>query len=104
MHELYLGTWFIHILTLVEWLTAIVLIAYISRRKSNQKQLIWLGFAMLPNLASAMAAITWHVFDNDQSLYGLVYLQALLTFIGNACLAFATWKIVISEKEDMKKT
>ena len=97
MHELSTGTWFIHILTFVEWVLAVFLIARISTKKGQNKQLIWLAFAMLPNLASAMAAITWHIFDNDSTLYGLVYLQSLLTFLGNSFLAVASWKIVKSE-------
>ncbi len=97
MHELSTGTWFIHILTFVEWVIAILLIAKVSGLKGQNKQLIWLAFAMLPNLASAMAAITWHIFDNDPSLYGLVYIQSLLTFFGNSFLAIATWKIVKNE-------
>ena len=97
MHELSIGTWFIHILTFVEWVIAIFLITSISNKKGQNKQLIWLAFAMLPNLASAMAAITWHIFDNDSTLYGLVYLQSILTFLGNTSLAIAAWKIVRSE-------
>ena len=93
MHELSVATWFIHILTLLEWLIAIVLIGNISQNKNKENKLIWLAFAMLPNLASAMAAITWHIYDNDISLYGLVYIQALLTFLGNSCLALAAWKL-----------
>ena len=104
MHELSIGTWFIHILTLLEWLIAIVLIAKISKTKNNSKVLIWLGFAMLPNLASAMAAITWHIFDNANSLYGLVYLQALLTFFGNCCLALSAWILVKTENKQSMTT
>ncbi len=99
MHVLSTGTWFIHILTFVEWVIAILLITNISRLKGENKHLIWLGFAMLPNLASAMAAITWHIYDNDSFLYGLVYIQSLLTFIGNSSLAIATWIIVRTETQ-----
>ncbi|KGG15251.1 MULTISPECIES: DUF2499 domain-containing protein [unclassified Prochlorococcus] len=99
MHSLSTPTWFIHILTLIEWILAIILIAQISAREKIYRNLIWLAFAMLPNLASAMAAITWHVYDNSTTLYGLVYIQALLTFIGNCCLAIAAWKIVSIERE-----
>ncbi len=102
MHALSTATWFIHVLTLFEWILAILIISLISQSKDYNKNLIWLAFAMLPNLASAMAAITWHIYDNDQSLYGLVYLQALLTFIGNSCLAFAAWKLVRSEFQKEK--
>ncbi len=99
MHTLSLGTWFIHILTLFEWIIAIVIIAKVSNQDFQNKSLILLAFAMLPNLTSAMAAITWHVFDNDTSLYGLVYIQALLTFLGNTTLALAAWQIVVNEKK-----
>ena len=97
MHALSLGTWLIHITTLLEWLLAIVLIVRWGITNQNQG-FSYLALAMLPNLASAMAAITWHIFDNATSLYGLVYIQALLTFLGNCSLALASWRIVISER------
>ncbi len=103
MHELSTATWFIHILTLFEWILAILIISQISQDRNYNKSLIWLAIAMLPNLASAMAAITWHIYDNDQNLYGLVYLQALLTFFGNSCLALAAWKLVKSEENTQKQ-
>ncbi len=92
MHELSVGTWFIHIATLLEWTFAIIIIDYISSTSSNRSLGI-LSIAMLPNLASAMAAITWHIFDNSPELKGLVVLQAGLTMIGNICLAFAARNI-----------
>ena len=30
---------------------------------------------MVPNLIGAMCAITWHIYDNQENLYGLVSLQ-----------------------------
>ena len=45
---------------------------------------------MIPNLIGAMCAITWHIFDNQTALYGLVTLQGIFTFIGNSVLALAT--------------
>ena len=96
MHELSLGTWFIHIATLFEWVIAILIIDYISSL-SNNKALSYFALAMLPNLASAMAAITWHIFDNSAELKGLVVLQAALTTVGNICLAFAAWNLFKSE-------
>ena len=71
---------------------AIILIAYISQSNTN-KGMIFLALAMLPNLASAMAAITWHIFDNPIELKGLVVLQAGLTVIGNTTLAIAAWNL-----------
>jgi hypothetical protein len=44
---------------------------------------------MLPALVSAMAACTWHLFDNPAALQGLVVFQAATTLLGNCCLALA---------------
>ena len=48
---------------------------------------------MIPNLIGAMCAITWHIFDNQMALYGLVTLQGIFTFIGNLTLAITTFTI-----------
>ena len=97
MHALSLGTWWIHITTLFEWILAIVLIVRWGRFNQNSA-ISWLAIAMLPNLASAMAAITWHIYDNAEGLYGLVVLQAALTVVGNTCLAIAAWNLVRVER------
>ena len=93
MHELSLGTWFIHISTLCEWTLAIIFIALWGNASKN-RGFTWLAIAMLPNLASAMAAITWHIFDNAEALNGLVVLQSALTTLGNASLALAAWNLL----------
>lgn len=54
----------------------------------------WLSLAMLPALVSAMAACTWHLFDNSIELEGLVVFQAALTTVGNGTLAWATWNLL----------
>mgnify|MGYP001183969515 CR=1 FL=1 len=92
MHVLSLGTWFIHIATLFEWILAILVISLISN-KQNNNALNWLAIAMIPNLTSAMAAITWHIYDNSIELKGLVVLQAALTVIGNTAMAIAAFNI-----------
>ena len=102
MHELSLGTWFIHIATLFEWGIAIIIIDQISSI-SNNKALGYFALAMLPNLASAMAAITWHIFDNSVDIKGLVVLQAALTTLGNICLAFAAWNLFKYESSQTKQ-
>ena len=71
---------------MIEWSLAIVLM---QRRGLNG-----MALAMLPALVSAMAACTWHLFDNAESLRGLVTLQAWFTLIGNWTLAFAAWKLL----------
>ena len=46
---------------------------------------------MIPNLIGAMCAITWHLYDNQMQLYGLVTLQGIFTTIGNSTLAAASY-------------
>ena len=100
MHVLSSATWFIHILTVLEWSIAIILILKISKKSSKHRNIILLAFAMLPNLSSAMAAVTWHIFDNAEVLNGLVVLQAALTTLGNTCLAIAAWNLLKSENKE----
>ena len=52
-----------------------------------------IAWAMLPALVSAMAACTWHIYDNAEELRWLVTLQASFTLLGNATLAWAAWSI-----------
>tara|TARA_Y100001968_G_C19428350_1_gene755661 strand:- start:963 stop:1271 length:309 start_codon:yes stop_codon:yes gene_type:complete len=101
MHELSLGTWFIHIATVFEWSLAIILIAKVADQKKNPA-LNWLAISMLPNLVSAMAAIIWHIYDNTKVLEGLVVFQAIMTTAGNCCLAIAAWNLVVNRHIDSK--
>ena len=96
MHELSFGTWLIHITSVVEWIYAIFIIKKISTF-NQYKIYFWFSIAMIPNLIGAMCAITWHIYDNQEALYGLVTLQGIFTFIGNSTLAIAT--IAIYKKE-----
>ena len=89
MHELSFGTWFIHITSVVEWIYAIFIIYKISSY-SKYRLYFWLSLSMIPNLIGAMCAITWHIYDNPDTLYGLVTLQGFFTLIGNTTLAIAT--------------
>ena len=88
MHELSFGTWLIHISSVIEWIFTIFVIYKISTYKEC-KLFFWLSLAMVPNLIGAMCAITWHIYDNQNVLYGLVTLQGIFTFIGNSTLALA---------------
>jgi hypothetical protein len=93
MHALSMATWWIHITSVLEWVLAMVAIqAWGTRRGEGGWR--WLALAMLPALVSAMAACTWHLFDNSLELKGLVVLQAGLTTAGNATLALATWNLL----------
>ena len=97
MHELSFGTWLIHISSVIEWIYTIFVINKISKYK-NYNIFFWLSIAMVPNLIGAMCAITWHIYDNQDSLYGLVSLQGIFTFIGNSTLALAAIKIFIGKE------
>ena len=92
MHELSFGTWLIHISSVIEWIFAILVINKISKYK-KYNLFFWLSLAMVPNLIGAMCAITWHIYDNQVVLYGLVTLQGIFTFIGNSTLAIASFTI-----------
>ena len=97
MHELSFTTWLIHISSVLEWIIAIFVINKISEN-NNYKNFYWLSLAMIPNLIGAMSAITWHIYDNQITLYGLVSLQGLFTLIGNTTLAISTFYIYKSSK------
>ena len=88
MHELSFVTWLIHISSVIEWIFAILVISKISSYK-KYNLFFWLSIAMVPNLIGAMCAITWHIYDNQENLYGLVSLLGIFTFIGNSTLALA---------------
>ena len=92
MHELSFGTWLIHISSVIEWIFTIFVIYKISKYK-NYNLFFWFSIAMIPNLIGAMCAITWHIYDNQDALYGLVTLQGIFTLIGNSTLALASIKI-----------
>jgi len=92
MHALSLGTWWIHVTSVLEWILAIIAVESFGRRR-QETGWRWLALAMLPALVSAMAACTWHLFDNARELKGLVVFQAATTLIGNGTLALAAWNL-----------
>ena len=97
MNELSLGTWVIHISSVLEWVAAIFIINMISNY-SHFKKYYWFGLAMIPNLIGAMCAISWHIYDNPLELYGLVTLQGIFTILGNSTLAIASFYIFKNSK------
>lgn len=93
MHALSLPTWWIHIASVLEWIAAIAAVQTFGRRR-GEAGWRWLALAMLPALVSAMAACTWHLFDNPVELQGLVVLQAACTLAGNIALAIAAYHLL----------
>jgi hypothetical protein len=98
MHALSLPTWWIHVTSVLEWVVAMVAVHRLGvvRREGGWR---WLSLAMLPALVSAMAACTWHLFDNSPALQGLVVLQAGLTTLGNGTLALAAWNLLRQQRQ-----
>jgi|TARA_B100000073_G_scaffold96805_1_gene76908 hypothetical protein len=92
LHELSFGTWLIHISSVIEWIFAIFVINKISKYE-KYNLFFWISIAMVPNLIGAMCAIAWHIYDNQDSLYGLVTMQGIFTLIGNSTLALAAIRI-----------
>ena len=92
MHALSLPTWWIHVASVLEWGLAMLAIQRWGQQRS-EPEWTWLALAMAPALVSAMAACTWHLFDNAEALNGLVVLQAGCTLMGNATLALAAWNL-----------
>lgn len=85
--------------SVLEWMAAILLLGR-QARMEQQPGLRWMAIAMTPALISAMAACTWHLFDNSEQLRGLVVLQAACTALGNVCLAGAAWMLVRLESAE----
>jgi len=92
MHALSLPTWWIHVASVLEWGLAMIAIQVWGQQR-QERAWSWLALAMLPALVSAMAACTWHLFDNASELKGLVVFQAATTLIGNVTLALAAWNL-----------
>ncbi|MEY2748222.1 MAG: DUF2499 domain-containing protein [Synechococcaceae bacterium WBB_3_034] len=92
MHALSLPTWWIHVASVLEWGLAMLAIQRWGQRR-GERAWSWLALAMAPALVSAMAACTWHLFDNAEALNGLVVLQAGTTALGNGTLALAAWNL-----------
>jgi hypothetical protein len=97
MHALSLPTWWIHIASVLEWVLAIAAVQSFGRRR-REGGWRWLALAMVPALVSAMAACTWHLYDNSENLKGLVVLQAALTTLGNTALAAAAWNLLRQQR------
>lgn len=97
MHALSLPTWWVHIASVLEWVLAIAAVQSFGRRR-GEGGWRWLALAMVPALVSAMAACTWHLYDNSENLKGLVVLQAALTTLGNTALAAAAWNLLRQQR------
>ena len=94
-NALSIPTWTIHVASLLEWLVAMGLVWRIGTVSGNPR---WKGltWAMIPSHSSGVVACVYHFFYNAESLQFLVTLQAALTLLGNTTLAFAAWRLAVS--------
>lgn len=95
-NALSLPTWAVHVSSVVEWITAMVLVWQYGEKSGNET---WKGLSwgMVPALGGAMCACTWHFFYNAESLEVLVALQAALTVLGNCSMCIAAFRIYKSQ-------
>ncbi|KAK6947675.1 hypothetical protein RJ641_001148 [Dillenia turbinata] len=91
-NALSLPTWAVHVSSVVEWISAMVLVWQYGE-KSGYDSWKGLSWGMVPLLGGAFCACTWHFFYNSESLEVLVALQAALTVLGNATMCFAAFRI-----------
>ncbi|KAI3687481.1 hypothetical protein L1987_81178 [Smallanthus sonchifolius] len=97
-NALSLPTWAIHVSSVVEWVTAMILVWQYGEKSGYQS---WKGLSwgMVPLLGGAFCACTWHFFYNSESLEVLVALQGALTVIGNTTMCIAAYRIYKSSQE-----
>lgn len=79
-------TWIIHLLTVSEWLAAILLFRRYAMR-IERPRLQWFAYAMIPHLLGGMAVLGFHLSGDRAD--GLIDLSRGLTFIGSLSLLSA---------------
>jgi len=93
VNALSIPNWMVHFSTLFEFLIAMSLAWRYAEASGNPK---WKGltWGMLPSHMSSVAALTFHVFYNG--VPWILTAQAAFTFLGNATLAVAAFRIAAS--------
>lgn len=95
VNSLSIPTWAIHYSSVIEYVFAMSLVWRYAEVTGNER---WKGltWGMLPLHASGVCACTYHFFYNPSDLQFLVTLQAFTTLLGNITLAYAAYRIAIS--------
>ena len=93
VNALSIPNWIVHWSTVFEFLFAMSLAWRYADAVKNPK---WKGltWGMLPSSISSVCALTFHIFYNQ--IPWILTGQALFTFIGNATLALAAYRIAVS--------
>ena len=96
-NALSLPTWAVHTSSVIEWVVAMVLMWRYAEATENQR---WKGmtWGMLPFLASAMCACTWHFFYNNPELeVG----NGIVVFLVHSMYAVAVCSEVLAKAEHL---
>jgi hypothetical protein len=88
-------TWIIHLLSVSEWLAAILLL-YRYAVRIGRPRLQLFAFAMVPHLLGGTAILAFHA-SGDQATW-ILAIARLLTFCGSLCLLCATLLLLRSER------
>ncbi len=89
IEKLSFQTWYIHSLSVIDWLLFIELLwQYAYQLKL--KQLINLSTGLGIFFLSGSCILTWHYFSNYKDLTWLIVFQSFLTLFGNMSLMYKT--------------
>lgn len=89
MTTLSFQTWYIHSLSVIDWIIFIEIFwAYAYQIKS--KKIIYFSNALGIFFLSGICILTWHYFANLKELTWLIVFQSFLTLIGNISLMYKT--------------
>ncbi|KAJ1455394.1 hypothetical protein M885DRAFT_617260 [Pelagophyceae sp. CCMP2097] len=100
-NALSVATWAVHVSSVCEFVLAMALARQYAEATGNDK---WKGFAwgMLPSHASGVCACTYHLFYNQAAMAWIVTLQAGCTALGNTTLAYAAYRLAVSNGWTLK--
>lgn len=87
--KLSFSTWYIHCLSIIDWIFFIELFWQYTYQIKSKKLLFFIPTLTIFFL-SALCIVSWHYFFNIETFIWLVSFQALLTLIGNTTLLFVT--------------
>lgn len=93
MGTLSFQTWYIHSLSVIDWIVFIE-IAWKYAYQVKSKKIIRLSTVLGIFFISGICILTWHYFSNNKDLSWLIVFQSFLTLLGNIGLMYNTLKIL----------
>nr|YP_009551047.1 hypothetical protein Ycf49 [Pseudellipsoidion edaphicum]QAA12057.1 hypothetical protein Ycf49 [Pseudellipsoidion edaphicum] len=89
MIKLSFQTWYIHSLSVIDWLVFIE-ICWQYAYQTKSKKIINLTTSLTTFFLSGLCILTWHYFFNSTNLIWLIIFQSLLTLLGNLGLMYSS--------------